>query len=378
MTDKPDRDGILDPRASEPVAKPPEIEAVDRWAAEPDNMAAWDAARRWLAHTAGDVDEALDVARTALLLASDGPERERARRELLDLLADRRPLAASAHFRPAANITDPLPRPILRAAGMSGAVLAEGAVCLLSGAGGAAKSTLATTLALDVAYGGELADPDGADGMGKGFSGLFDVRPGPVMVASYEDPAGVSNWRLRELARARGASDDILGRVHVAHTAGLPLYGPPDTGLYSARPEPLRGWAHLWAAADIIRPALVVIDPALDAYTGDPNNLAAVREFVSALGAEAAARKCGILLVAHSNKAARGKELRPLRGRAGRRRGSVGRRRQGSPDADRPGRQPDTGNRQGQLGPCLRPDAARAGVQRCRSPDRIRRAGRLD
>ena len=36
MTDKPDRDGILDPRASEPVAKPPEIEAFDRWAAEPD------------------------------------------------------------------------------------------------------------------------------------------------------------------------------------------------------------------------------------------------------------------------------------------------------------------------------------------------------
>ena len=36
-----------------------------------------------------------------------------------------------------------------------------------------------------------------------------------------------------------------------------------------ARPEPMRGWVHLWAAADIIRPALVVIDPALDAYTGD-------------------------------------------------------------------------------------------------------------
>ena len=32
MTDKPDRDGILDPRASESVAKPPEIEAFDRWA----------------------------------------------------------------------------------------------------------------------------------------------------------------------------------------------------------------------------------------------------------------------------------------------------------------------------------------------------------
>ena len=90
MTDKPDRDGILDPRASEPVALPPEIEAFDRWAAEPDNLAAWEAARRWLAHAAGDVDDVMDVARTALLLAPDGPERERARRD--DLLADQRPL----------------------------------------------------------------------------------------------------------------------------------------------------------------------------------------------------------------------------------------------------------------------------------------------
>ena len=310
MTDKPDRDGILDPRASESVAKPPEIEAFDRWAAEPDNLAAWEAARRWLAHTAGDVDEALDVARTALLLAHAGPERERARRELLDLLDDRRPLAASAHFRPAATITDPLPRPILRAAGMSGAVLADGAVCLLSGAGGAAKSTLATTLALDMAYGGQLVDPDRGGGMGTGFSGLFDVRPGPVMVASYEDPAGVLSWRLKDLARARGAEDAVRNRVHVAHMVGMPLYGPTES--YNARPEPLRGWAHLWAAADIIRPALVVIDPALDAYTGDPNNLAAVREFVSALGAEAAARSCGVLLVAHSRKAARGKDSDPF------------------------------------------------------------------
>ena len=377
MTDKPDRDGILDPRASEPVAKPPEIEAFDRWAAEPDNLAAWEAARRWLAHAAGDVDEALDVARTALLLAPDGPERERARRELLDLLADRRPLAASAHFRPAANITDPLPRPILRAAGMSGAVLADGAVCLLSGAGGAAKSTLATTLALDVAYGGELADPDGADGMGKGFSGLFDVRPGPVMMASYEDPAGVSGWRLRELARARGATDAVLERVHVAHTAGLPLYGPTDNGLYNARPEPMRGWAHLWAAADSIRPALVVIDPALDAYTGDPNNLAAVREFVSALGRRGRGAVLRRPAGGPQPQGRQGQGLRPLRPRTGGRRGSVGRRRQGSPDADRPGRQPHTGNRQGQLGPRLRPGAARAGVQRCRGPDRIRH-GRLD
>ena len=61
---------------------------------------------------------------------------------------------------------------------MSGAVLAEGAVCLLSGAGGAAKSTLATTLALDVAYGGELADR-GPTGWARGSLACSTCGPGP-------------------------------------------------------------------------------------------------------------------------------------------------------------------------------------------------------
>ena len=105
-----------------------------------------------------------------------------------------RPLPASASFRPASHITDPLPRPILRASGMDGAVLAEGAVCLLSGAGGSAKSTLATTLALDLAFGGQLIEHEG---LAQGFSRLFDVRPGAVMVARLRGPR-----RRRGLAAA--------------------------------------------------------------------------------------------------------------------------------------------------------------------------------
>ena len=66
----------------------------------------------------------------------------------------------------------------------------------------------------------------------------FDVRPGPVMVASYEDPAGVLGWRLRELASVRGVADTVLSRIHVAHTAGLPLHGPDNGGMYTARPGP--------------------------------------------------------------------------------------------------------------------------------------------
>ena len=61
-------------------------------------------------------------------------------------------------------------------------------------------------------------------------------------------------------------------------------------------------------AADRIRPALVIVDPALGAYTGEANHLAAVREFMSALASEASARGCGVLVVAHSNKAARARD----------------------------------------------------------------------
>ena len=132
MTDKPDRDGILDPRASEPVALPSEIEAFDRWAAEPDNLAAWEAARRWLAHAAGDVDEALDVARTALLLAPDGPERERARQRAPRPAG--RPAAPGGvcplpagreHHRPAAAPHPESRRDVRRSPGRGGGLPAE-------------------------------------------------------------------------------------------------------------------------------------------------------------------------------------------------------------------------------------------------------------
>ena len=86
----------------------------------------------------------------------------------------------------------------------------------------------------------------------------------------------------------------------------------PTTACTTPGPNPCAAGRTCGPPQTIIRPALVVIDPALDAYTGDPNNLAAVREFVSALGAEAAARSCGVLLVAHSRKAARGKDSDPF------------------------------------------------------------------
>ena len=65
---------------------------------------------------------------------------------------------------------------------MSGAVLAEGAVCLLSGAGGAAKSTLATTF-----------------GPGRG-----------LLAGNWPTPTGPTGWAgvLRSVRGAAGTRDD--------------------------------------------------------------------------------------------------------------------------------------------------------------------------
>ena len=50
---------------------------------------------------------------------------------------------------------------------------------------------------------------------------------------------------------------------------------------------------------------LVVIDPATAAFTGVSHDAAEVRSFMSNLASKAAEHECGILLVAHSTKAAR-------------------------------------------------------------------------
>ena len=298
-------DRIHEPESETPVVLPPEIEAALHAARKFDAYATsqnWQALKERLDAVRPAAEDS-DLVELVKMAVSESWERESALRHLDALLERRRPPTPEQTFRPVSAITDALPRPILRAKGLSGAVLAEGAVCLLSGAGGSAKSTLAGTIALDVAYGGDSVD----EHMASGFSRLFDVRSGGVLIGSYEDPAAFVSWRLRHLAEARDAPDGVLDRIQVAHMAGLPLYGPSDSsgGLYTARPERLRGWTHLWESAEKNGARLVIIDPALDAYVGEGNNLAAVREFVSALGAEARRLRCGVLLVAHSNKDAR-------------------------------------------------------------------------
>ena len=188
-----------------------------------------------------------------------------------------------------------IPRPDGR---RDGAVLSVGTAALLAGAGGAAKTTLALQIALTAA-----ATPDGA--AGDVCDGALIVAGGPVVVATYEDALPVLRDRTLRMVERADRLGDGLDRMHLLDLAGWPLYGPPAGLGYSAPPTAADGWAPLWSAVEATGARLVIVDPALAAFTGESNAAGPVRAFIGALAAASAKRRAAVLLIAHSSKAAR-------------------------------------------------------------------------
>lgn len=238
---------------------------------------------------------------------------------------------------PADKIEGGFPDPILGVAGIvpgsegsdgkggkewGGAVVSVGTVAVLSGEGSVAKSGLTCDLAVGIAE-----QLNGFRNKEKRTlhdlpGGLFKAQGGPVLMVTYEDPPSVTGLKLQQAAKDRKLKESALQRVHVLDMEGEALFGPPapkpdrnddgviigeeKAGLYNQRPEPLPGWWVMWGEVARIRPVLVVIDPALAAYVGDAIGVAPVREFLTALIGKAREFGCGVLVVAHSTKAARG------------------------------------------------------------------------
>ena len=172
-----------------------------------------------------------------------------------------------------------------------GAVLSVGEVALFASAGGLGKSAVTLALALAAADAAVRGEASGA------ACGLR-VRAGPVLFANYEDSPVRMAHRLRWLAGATA----IPEAVRALPDPG-PLYeADPDHG-GPAKPSP--AWSQLALAAKLIRPALIVADPASAALAGAGNDSGAVRAFMRALAQLADASGAGVLIVAHDTKGAR-------------------------------------------------------------------------
>ena len=206
-------------------------------------------------------------------------------------------------FKPVSEITPALPAPILGAKGTGGAVLTAGNVCLLSGQGGVAKSTLTASIALSFAS----ASPTETGEMVALRGNIFNGISGDVMIASFEDAEGAISYRLHGLGGIwqQQTRDDRIYRALKEKILCAELPEPLYLGEGNDSPNPTRAWDYLWETATTFMPKLIVLDPIIGAYLSNGNDPPMVFHFVKALAREAGKIGAGVLLVGHSNKAAR-------------------------------------------------------------------------
>ena len=221
----------------------------------------------------------------------------------------------AAGIRPLAAMAGDLPRPVLwmdsRRGG--GTVLRAGDVAALGGAGGVGKSF--ATLALAVA----AAEP----GDGPGDAVGLHVRRGPAVLIGYEDDPATVAWRVGLIAARSGPiPDPAPDALHLVPDPDPLMTADPDRPGAAAEAP---GWQTLWRGVRKLAPSLVIVDPASAALAdANQNDGATVRRFIRALAREAERGGWGVLLVAHSTKAARyGGDPGPRRNR--RKRAMVGR-----------------------------------------------------
>jgi RecA-family ATPase len=156
-------------------------------------------------------------------------------------------------------------------------------VTLLTGHGGAGKTTLALQLASAVALGGYWLDNK--------------LEQGPVMAVCCEDDEPELHRRLACITdRLGGSLIDLRSRFQLATMAGRDaLLGVPDRGLIV--PTPL--FEEISCQAIAMRPKLIVIDNAADVYGGDENSRSMVRQFITLLRGLALDTDAAVLLTLH-------------------------------------------------------------------------------
>lgn len=166
----------------------------------------------------------------------------------------------------------------------------RGEVAVLTGDSGLGKSYVTVRAALTAADGGGIACG-------------FRVAGGVAFLISYEDVPGEMWRRAARLREADGSRARIPDSLRIVPNPP-PLFEPDPEVRGWVRP--CADWSRIFGAIRARRPVLVVVDPASEALLGlVGNDPGPVRAFLEALRAEAEAGNFGVLVVAHSTKAAR-------------------------------------------------------------------------
>ena len=177
-----------------------------------------------------------------------------------------------------------------------GGILMQGELAILTGEGGTGKSRLALQWALQ-----SLEKNVGETSI--------RIRPGNVVYMTYEDvPAEVQ----RRLVRIAGPKDPLPDGLKVINMMDNPLFLQPVGASENSTPCRSKQWREVWDTVQQDSPSLVIIDPIAEAYRCAGYSVSGVRAFIAALRKEAQEGGFGILLLAHSTKAARSKDADPF------------------------------------------------------------------
>jgi RecA-family ATPase len=129
----------------------------------------------------------------------------------------------------------------------------------------------------------------------------LDVRPGPVLYFSAEEPNGELHFRGAQIA----AGIVVPPEAH-RHPVEMISRAREDALLCTftkeGRIQPTPLFNELERMAGEMEPALIILDAAADIYGGEENDRAQVRAFISMLRRLALDLGCAILLVGHPSR----------------------------------------------------------------------------
>ena len=177
---------------------------------------------------------------------------------------------------------------------------------LFTGDGGRGKSRIALQLAAAIAGGarGSWLPPNPENAHTVPPLNV-DLHGASVLVVSWEDEREEVHRRLEGMAQHPALpwaeTERITDRLHFADLAGHgPLWEMGDWGRVG---NLTTTGAELRTAAERIKARLLVIDPRAAAFSGNENDRAHVRAFVSDWDRWAREHRCAVLLVDHRPKA---------------------------------------------------------------------------
>ena len=243
-----------------------------------------------------------------VLLEIDAYEPAEGDPPLADLLPDREP-GAREKWKVVTGetaVTLPSPKTVLRLGSdtfNNPAVVSVGEPAILSAPGGAGKSYAVLSIMVAAANGDVCADRDVFTVRAGAFSSAlgFELRRGPMVFVSLEESINRIGVRLKAIK----ATPDALKHMHFVDNPSVlfdPVLDRSDSGAQRSA-----GFDALEGVIRDVRPSLVAIDP-ISAVMGSCglNDPTAARSAVRALAKLSTDTGCGLLLVAHDTKAARG------------------------------------------------------------------------